>query len=126
MLSKSCLVLSVLVLVAACSARQTADGDGGPIGVQEWSPCVSKDDPDTETCATVCAAMGTTCVATGCAAVAENCDPEPCDMATQVLALDAAALCADASAGLFVASTCDEPIDWLFSNTLRCCCAEDE
>jgi hypothetical protein len=24
------------------------------------------------------------------------------------------------------ASTCDEPIHWLFSNTLRCCCAEDE
>lgn len=54
------------------------------------------------------------------------CDPEPCDMATQALALDAEALCADASVGRFVATTCDAPIDWLFSNTLRCCCAEQD
>jgi hypothetical protein len=114
------------VLLPACGARQASDGEDGPAGVPEWSPCVSKGDPETETCATVCAAMGTECVANGCDAVAEYCDPEPCDMATQALALDAEALCADASAGRFVASTCDEPIHWLFSNTLRCCCAEDE
>jgi hypothetical protein len=64
------------------------------------------------------------CVENGCPAELEFCDPEPCSMATQVLALNAEALCADASLGVFVATTCEAPIDWLFSNTLRCCCAD--
>jgi hypothetical protein len=121
-------ILSILLALAACSGRQAGgrEDDEGPTGVPEWSPCVSHGDPDTETCADVCATMGTTCVANGCDAVADYCDPEPCDMATQALALDAEASCADASVGGFVASTCEEPIHWLFSNTLRCCCAEGE
>lgn len=118
------ILFSLSMLSLACGARQVSDGEQGdaPGGIPEWSPCVGK---EVETCAEVCAAQGTTCVENGCPAEVEYCDPEPCDMATQVLALDAAGLCAGASGGAFVAAECDAPIDWLFSNTLRCCCAED-
>jgi hypothetical protein len=114
------------VLVTACSSRQAIEDEGGPAGVPEWSPCVSKGAPEVESCADVCAAMGSTCVVDGCDAVEDFCDPAPCDMATQSLALDAEGVCSDVAGRLFVAGTCDQPIDWLFSNTLRCCCAEDE
>lgn len=126
MRSRAHVTLSILLTLAACSGRQAGDDDDASTGVPEWFPCVSKDDPETETCAAVCASMGATCVANGCDAVEDFCEPEPCDLATQALALNAEALCEDASVGGFVASTCDEPIHWLFSNTLRCCCAEDE
>jgi hypothetical protein len=121
------ILLSLSMLSLACGARQVSDGEQGDIpgpgGVPEWSPCVGAE--EVETCAEVCSAEGTTCVSNGCPAVAEFCDPEPCDMATQAAATDAAALCADPSVGRFVAAECDAPIDWLFTNALRCCCAED-
>ncbi|PRP94045.1 hypothetical protein ENSA5_41570 [Enhygromyxa salina] len=110
------------VLLASCGARQANDGDDIADGMPEWSPCAMKD--EVQTCAELCATQGMQCVANGCPAEPEFCDPEPCDMATQVLALDAEAVCADPSSGAFVATTCEAPIDWLFSNTVRCCCAE--
>lgn len=116
--------IALFVLLAACGTRQVSDGEDGPAKLPEWSPCVSKD--EAETCEEVCAASGMTCVSNGCPANPEFCDPEPCNTATQALALDAGALCADASVGRFVASTCDAPVEWLFSNTLRCCCAEED
>jgi hypothetical protein len=116
--------LGVTILLG-CGGRQ-ADGSGDdndqPTATPEWSPCAMKD--EVESCAELCAVHDMECVENGCPAVLEYCDPEPCDMATQALALNAEALCADPSVGGFVASTCEAPIDWLFSNTLRCCCAD--
>ena len=119
--------LSIAVLLTACGPRQANDGgdDDSPVGPADWSPCVSRNDVPDVTCAELCAAEGLTCVANGCAVESEFCDPEPCDMATQALAIDGEALCADASNGRFAAAECDAPIQWALSTTLRCCCAED-
>lgn len=109
-------------LLAACGGRQVDDGDGLPDEMPAWSVCGMKD--GLQSCAEICEAQGTQCVANACPADPEFCKPESCDMATQVLGLDSEALCADASLGTFVATTCEAPIDWLFSNTARCCCAD--
>ena len=121
-------MLALVTVLTGCGARQASDGedegaeliDSNP----EWSPCAMKG--EVESCAELCAAHGTECVENGCPAELASCDPEPCEMATQVLALNAEALCASPSGGGFVATTCDAPIEWLFSNTLRCCCAEPD
>lgn len=109
--------------LTACGSRQAGGDDEAPLGTPEWSPCAGDEVQD---CAEACAEAGMTCVENGCAAEPEFCDPEPCDMATQALALDPEPFCSDASVGTFVATTCDAPIDWLFSNTVRCCCAEQD
>lgn len=122
-----------LLLASACGARQLDDGadelgamDGmdNPTQILEWSPCAPEG--EVETCADACAAEGMTCVANGCPVDPEYCVPANCSMATQALALDTSVFCTDASVGVFVASTCEEPIYWLFSNTVRCCCAQDD
>jgi hypothetical protein len=118
------LVIVSLVFLTGCNDRQASDGDDDSSAMPEWSACAMKD--EVQTCAELCGSQGTECVPNGCAADPEFCDPEPCDMATQVLALDAEAICADPSVGGFVATTCDAPVDWLFSNTVRCCCAAQD
>lgn len=111
-----------LLLLAGCGERQIQNGDEESLGTPEWSVCAMKN--EVQSCAEFCAELGSECVANGCVADPEFCNPKPCDRATQVLALDAAAFCADDSLGTFVSTACDTPIDWLFSNTVRCCCAE--
>ena len=110
-----------LVFVCACGPGGATGEDGVSASEPEWSACVGQ---EAQSCAEVCETQGMSCIQNGCPASPEFCDPEPCDMATQALALDAEALCMDASLGTFVASTCDAPVDWLFSNTLRCCCGD--
>ncbi|PRQ08964.1 hypothetical protein [Enhygromyxa salina] len=114
-------------LMVGCGARQVSEGDDDdlPSATPEWAPCVTND-TDWKNCAEVCAAEGLECVANACPADPEYCNPKPCDMATQASALGGTELCADALAGGSVATTCEAPIDWLFSNTLRCCCAEPD
>jgi hypothetical protein len=127
MLRHFILAFALAMGLLGCGARQATDeGDAdGPVeSMPEWSPCAMKD--EVESCAELCAAHDMVCVENGCAADVETCEPEPCDMATQVLALNAEALCADPSGGGFVATTCEAPIDWLLSNTLRCCCADQD
>jgi hypothetical protein len=119
------LVLSLLLL--GCGARQVdddSDAMDGPTGMPDWSPCVSEG--EVETCADACAAEGMTCVANGCPAEPDYCSPGDCSLATQALVLDTSVFCTDASVGTFVATTCEEPIHWLFATTLRCCCAQDD
>ena len=120
---RSRMFMLIITIGAGCGDRKVGDADAST-AAPEWSSCAMKD--EVQSCDELCQAEGTTCVANGCSAEPEFCDPEPCDMATQVLALDAEALCADPSGGLFVATTCDAPIDWLFSNTVRCCCATQD
>ena len=112
------------MLGSACGARQASDGDDSVAVTPEWSDCAAKD--EVETCAQVCAASGMECVPQGCPVDPEFCDPDPCDMATQALALGEGQFCTDASVGTFVSATCEAPIEWLFANTLRCCCAEQD
>jgi len=120
------MTFSLAVALMACGARQVGDGeDGDPwIGEPDWSPCAAKG--EVETCAELCEASGMICVADGCPVDPQFCDPDPCDAATQALAIGAGQFCVDASVGTFVSSSCDAPIEWLFSNTLRCCCAQPE
>lgn len=119
-------LLAAAMILTACSNRQINDGGGGAdeLGdaTLEWSSCAMKG--EVQTCAEVCATQGMDCVANGCPAEPDFCEPDDCELATQVLALDADALCADPSVGTFVATSCEAPIDWLFSNTVRCCCAD--
>lgn len=115
-------ILLVGVLVA-CGPGQASEGDDASTSTPDWSACSAKD--ESQTCAEVCAAEGTTCVAQGCAADPEFCDPEPCDMATRVMGLGED-ICEDPSLGGYIADACDAPIDWLFSDTVRCCCAQEE
>ncbi|KIG15098.1 hypothetical protein DB30_06006 [Enhygromyxa salina] len=114
-------------LLVGCGVRQVSGGDDDdlPSATPEWGPCVT-DDVDWQNCAEVCAAEGLVCVANSCPADPEYCNPKPCDMATQVFALGGTELCADPSVGSPVATTCEAPIDWLFNNTVRCCCAEPD
>lgn len=119
--------LTLSLLLLGCGARQVDDDSDvmdGPTGMPDWSPCVSEG--EVETCAEACADEGMTCVANGCAVDPYYCAPGDCSMATQALALGEGVFCTDESVGVFVASTCEEPIHWLFNDTLRCCCAEED
>jgi len=116
-------LLSVTIL-AGCSDRRANDGDDLGDATPEWSGCAMKD--EVQTCAEVCATQGTVCVVGGCPARPDFCEPDNCELATQVLAINAEALCADPSVGTFVVTTCDATIDWLFSNTVRCCCVDQD
>jgi hypothetical protein len=49
------------------------------------------------------------------------CKPDDCDMATSVLGLGDS-ICTDPSLGGFVAASCDDPIEFIFTDTARCCC----
>jgi hypothetical protein len=114
------------MLLTACGARQAGDADDGdppPLGPADWSACAARG--EYENCAEACVAEGMTCVANGCPAVLEFCDPEPCDMATQAIAIGEGLFCTDASVGGFVAAECDAPIQYILNNTSRCCCAEE-
>jgi len=117
----------VILVTAACGARQAGgsedlEQDGMSLAEPDWSSCVEKG--EVETCAQACELEGMECVANGCPADPEFCDPEPCDMATQLLGLNEPLLCGDEPAGGWVASSCDAPIEWLLSSRLRCCCAQ--
>jgi len=90
----------------------------------DWSSCFGKG--EVESCAEACAVDGLVCVANGCPVDPDHCGPGDCDMATQAFASGTDPFCSDETVGGFLAATCEEPIHWLFSNTLRCCCAEDE
>lgn len=117
-------LLSLTIVLTACGARQANDGeDDASAGPADWSPCASKG--EVETCAELCVASGMQCVPNGCAVEPEFCRPEPCDMATQALAIGEGEFCADASVGVFVAAECDAPIEWILNNTVRCCCADE-
>ena len=124
------LVLMSLMLVS-CGGRQAEGSEGqaaedAPELEPEWSECEMKG--EVETCTQVCERQGLECVADMCPANPDYCDPEPCDMATQLLGLNESLLCAqdntEPDEGAFVASACDTPIDWLSSNLVRCCCAD--
>jgi hypothetical protein len=123
----------LLLFTSACGPRQLDDGgedlgvmDGvdSPTQMPDWSPC--RAEGEVETCADACGAEGLTCVANGCPVDPDYCAPGNCSMATQALTLDTSVFCTDVSVGVFMAATCEEPIHWLFSNTVRCCCAQDD
>jgi hypothetical protein len=114
------MMLSALLLSAACSARQVNDGEGDSlVGDPDWSPCVVEG--EFETCAEVCEAEGSACVAAGCPAEPMYCKPASCNMATSMLGLGEV-ICADPTMGVFVAAACEDPIEFIFTDTARCCC----
>lgn len=115
-------VMLVVLLTTACGARQANDGesDDAVAGEPKWSSCVIEDD-EFETCAEVCAVEGTACVAAGCPAEPMYCKPNSCDMATSMLGLGDA-ICSDPTAATFVAGACEDPIEFIFTDTARCCC----
>ena len=87
----------------------------------EWSACVVEG--EYSTCAEVCAAQDMTCVALGCPADPMFCKPDDCNMATSMIGLGEA-ICSDPTVGGFVAATCDDPIEFVFTDTARCCCGD--
>jgi hypothetical protein len=114
------MMLLAVLLTVACGARQAHDSEGDSVaGDPEWSPCVVKG--EFETCAEVCDAQGTACVAAGCPADPYSCKPDSCDMATSLLSLGDG-ICVDESVGSTVAAACDDPIEFIFNDTARCCC----
>lgn len=119
--------LAVLLALGGCSQRRVSDagevGEAGGTAVAEWSPCAYKG--EVSSCAELCAAQGMACHESACPADPEFCDPEPCDMATRVMGLGEG-ICEDHSGGGYFADACDAPIEWLFSNTVRCCCGEED
>ena len=111
----------VLVLfVVGCGQPPTSDA--GEEGAEEatWGSCFGKD--LATTCAEICELEGLVCVEAGCPAEPQFCEPDSCDMATRVMGIGDQ-ICEDVSGGGFYADGCNAPIDWLFSNTVRCCCA---
>ena len=87
----------------------------------EWSACVVEG--EYSTCAEVCAAQDMTCVALGCPADPMFCKPDDCNIATSMIGLGEA-ICSDPTVGGFVAATCDDPIEFVFTDTARCCCGD--
>lgn len=113
-------MLVTILLSAACSGRQVGDDDDGPPpGDPEWSPCVVEG--EFETCAEVCEAEGMKCAAAACPAEPMYCKPDACDMATSMLSLGDG-ICSDPTVGVFVAAACEAPIEFIFTDTARCCC----
>ncbi|WP_146658446.1 hypothetical protein [Enhygromyxa salina] len=116
------------LLVAACSARPIdSDCDGmcqpaGPNfpGVGEckagactptYAECSVMN--DISTCAEACEAQGSSCVANGCGGY------------TYRLYYDIT-LCEDPDrTGLLFEHECDEPIEWQFNNSVKCCCEQE-
>ncbi len=76
-----------------------------------FGECITRDEIDT--CAEACAEQGSVCVENGCAG------------ATYLIYL-VLPICEDISMepGVDIAHSCDEPIDWQFSQSVRCCCAQ--
>jgi hypothetical protein len=119
-------IILVTTLAIACGDRQLDgdSGDGEPqLGTPEWSPCVTENE-GLVTCAEICAASGTVCVANACVAVPTSCKPDSCDMATSNLGLGNG-ICSDPLVGGFVAAPCEDPVEFIFNDTARCCCAEE-
>jgi hypothetical protein len=113
------MMLLAVLLSAACGARQANEGGDDPLASNpEWSPCVGEG--EFETCAQVCDAEGMRCVAAGCPAEPMYCKPDSCNMATSALGLEA--ICSDPTMGTFVAAGCEDPIEFIFTDTARCCC----
>jgi hypothetical protein len=118
-MQRGMMMLAVL-LTAGCGARHANDGEGGSfVGDPGWSPCVVKG--EFETCAEVCEAEGMVCVAAGCPVDPYSCKPDDCDMATSLLSLGDG-ICIDESVGGSVAAACEDPIEFIFNDTARCCC----
>ncbi len=115
----SLLAVSLLVITTACSSRQADGHDDPDLGVPQWSECVVAG--EYETCADVCAMQGMQCAALACPADPLYCKPNDCDMATSVIGLGEG-ICSDPSVGGFVAASCDDPIEFIFTDTARCCC----
>ena len=116
------ILLSTATLLSGCGGRQADGGDDSQAGSPVWSPCMVEG--EAETCTEVCAAEGMACLANQCPAEPESCKPDSCDMATSVLGLGDG-ICSDNPAGAFVSASCDEPIEFIFNDTARCCCAEE-
>jgi hypothetical protein len=114
------MMLLAVLLSMACSARQANEDEDDPMaGDPDWSPCVVEGEFDT--CAQVCDAEGMRCVSAGCPAEPMYCKPASCDMATSMLSLGDA-ICSDPTVGVFVAAACEDPIEFIFTDTARCCC----
>ena len=122
-------LLPLLLLIGSavgCGDRliggeESGENQEAPLVTADWSPCVVKD--EFETCAEVCAAQGSSCAALGCPAQEMSCKPQPCDMATSALGLGDA-VCSDISTAAYVAGACDDPIEFITTNTARCCCED--
>jgi hypothetical protein len=118
-MGRSIILLGVL-LTAGCGARQANGAEGDSLlGEPDWSPCVVEG--EFETCAEVCEAEGMMCVAAGCPVDPYSCKPDSCDMATSLLSLGDG-ICVDESVGGSVAAACEDPIEFIFNDTARCCC----
>jgi len=120
MLRRHIILAAVLTLFGCGRGQATEDtSDDALSGEAGWSPCVTKG--QFETCAEVCASHSMSCVAAGCDAIPMYCKPGSCEMATSVLSLGDA-ICSDPDVGGFVAAGCDDPIEFIFNDTARCCC----
>lgn len=112
-------LLLAIMLTIGCSERQVDDGESGsPPSEPDWSACVVEG--EYETCADVCVAQDMQCAANACPADPMYCKPDDCDMATSLIGLDG--ICTDPSAGIYVRSACNDPIEFIFTDTARCCC----
>lgn len=123
---KSLTLLVLASFLLGCGARRVNDGMEameGSAAMPDWSTCANEG--EVESCADACALEGLECVANGCPVDPAYCTPGDCNMATQALASGTGVFCTDASVGTFVASTCEEPVHWVFSDTVRCCCAQE-
>ncbi len=110
----------LLAVALGCGVRQADDPGSGPEpGEPDWSVCVVGG--EFETCAEVCAAQDMQCAAEACPADPMHCKPDGCDMATSVIGLGEG-ICSDPSAGGYVAASCDDPIEFILTDTARCCC----
>ena len=119
MLRRAAELVILVLIVGGCGDRQATTGESGlPPAEPDWSECVTKG--EFETCTEVCAAQDMQCAANACPAEPMYCKPDDCDMATSLLGLDG--ICTDPSLGVYVASPCDDPIEFIFTDTARCCC----
>lgn len=114
------MLLLASALASGCGARQASDAESGPEpGEPDWSACIVE--CEHETCAEVCEAQGMTCAVEACPADPMHCKPDDCDMATSLIGLGEG-ICSDPSIGGYVAGSCDDPIEFIFTDTARCCC----
>lgn len=111
----------VVLTLVGCGARQMSDAEDGSAMLDdpEWSTCVVKG--EFVTCEEVCVAQGQACVAAGCPANPMSCKPDACDMATSLLGLGPG-ICTDPYGPSYVAHACEDPIEFIFNDTARCCC----
>jgi hypothetical protein len=76
-----------------------------------YAECVHRD--DISTCAEACAVQGTSCVTNGCGGY------------TYRIYYDIT-VCEDPDLdGIGIERECNEPIDWQFNATVKCCCEQE-